>query len=156
MGSTGPRSGGERGSNRCGSKMTASILNFTIRLNFRCPRCSNPALSAARGRTAGPRHEGLGFGSRYKRRKTQRSFQSRTSPFQRTPNNYSICWGFVPCRFADLGCWHSWKRRYVLQTVQMAYPDQASSPQGLCGVSRDPLVANDLGIGSGWQQSKQN
>ena len=66
------------------------------------------------------------------------------------------CWGFVPCRLADLGCWHSWKRRHVLQTVQMAYPDQASSPQGLCGVSRDPLVVNDLGTGSGWQQSKQN
>ena len=44
----------------------------------------------------------------------------------------------------------------VLQTVWMAYPDQAGSPQGHHGVSCDPLVANVLGIGSGWKQSKQN
>ena len=45
---------------------------------------------------------------------------------------------------------------YVLQTVWMAYPDQAGSPQGYPGVSWATLVANVLGIGSGWKQSKQN
>ena len=45
---------------------------------------------------------------------------------------------------------------HVLQIVLMAYPDQASSLQGSRGVSCDILAANDLGTGSGWQQSKQN
>ena len=45
---------------------------------------------------------------------------------------------------------------HVLQTVLMAYPDQASSLQGSRGASCDILAANDLGTGSGWQQSKQN
>ena len=44
----------------------------------------------------------------------------------------------------------------VLQTVLMAYPDQASSLQGSHGADCDILAANDLGIGSGWRQSKQN
>ena len=44
----------------------------------------------------------------------------------------------------------------VLQTVLMAYPDQASSLQGSHGANCDILAANDLGIGSGWRQSKQN
>ncbi len=38
----------------------------------------------------------------------------------------------------------------------MACPYQAGSLQGFRGVSRDLLAVNDLGIGSGWQQSKQN
>ena len=55
----------------------------------------------------------------------------------------------------------TWTMKYVetwnvLQTVWMAYPDQAGSPQGPHGVSCDPLVANVLGIGSGWKQSRQN
>ena len=45
---------------------------------------------------------------------------------------------------------------HVLQTVLMAYPDQVSSLQGSCGVSCNILAVNDLGIGSGWQQSRQN
>ena len=44
----------------------------------------------------------------------------------------------------------------VLQTVLMANPDQASSLQGSHSVNCDILALNDLGIGSGWQQSKQN
>ena len=44
----------------------------------------------------------------------------------------------------------------VLQVMSMACPNQADSPQGSRGVNRDILAANDLGIGSGWQQSKQN
>ena len=42
------------------------------------------------------------------------------------------------------------------QTVLMAYPGQASSLQGSHGADCDILAANDLGIGSGWRQSKQN
>ena len=38
----------------------------------------------------------------------------------------------------------------------MVLPDQAGSLQGSRSVSCDLLAANDLGIGSGWQQSKQN
>ena len=44
----------------------------------------------------------------------------------------------------------------VLQTVWMAYPNQAGSPQGIRCVNGVSLVANVLGIGSGWKQSKQN
>ena len=44
----------------------------------------------------------------------------------------------------------------VLQTVLMAYPGQAGSLQGSHSVSCDILAADDLGTGSGWQQSKQN
>ena len=45
---------------------------------------------------------------------------------------------------------------YVLQTVLMVYPNQASSLQGSHNESCDILAVDDLGIGSGWQQSKQN
>ena len=45
---------------------------------------------------------------------------------------------------------------HVLRTVWMAYPNQVGSPQGPHGVNCDPLVANVLGIGSGWKQSRQN
>ena len=45
---------------------------------------------------------------------------------------------------------------HVLQTVLMAYPGQAGSLQGSHSVSCDILAADDLGTGSGWQQSKQN
>ena len=50
-------------------------------------------------------------------------------------------------------CVETW---YVLQTVWMDYPNQAGSPQGIRGVNCDTLVANVLGVGSGWKQSKQN
>ena len=45
---------------------------------------------------------------------------------------------------------------HALLTVLMAHPDQASSLQGSLRVSTDTLAADDPGIGSGWQQSKQN
>ena len=56
--------------------------------------------------------------------------------------------GVFPCH---LGTWamECVETEYVLQTVWMAYPDQAGSPQGPHGVNCDPLVANVLGIGSG-------
>ena len=44
----------------------------------------------------------------------------------------------------------------VLQVMSMVCPNQADSLQGSRGVNSDILAANDLGIGSGWQQSKQN
>ena len=46
--------------------------------------------------------------------------------------------------------------QHVLHVMWMVCPDQAGSPQGSQSVSCDVLAANDLGIGSGWQQSKQN
>ncbi len=45
---------------------------------------------------------------------------------------------------------------HVLQTVLMAYPAQASGLQGSHGVNCGTLAVDDLGTGSGWQQSKQN
>ena len=45
---------------------------------------------------------------------------------------------------------------YVLRGMLMAHPIQASSLQGLHGVSCDALAVNDLGIGTGWQQSTQS
>ena len=46
--------------------------------------------------------------------------------------------------------------QHVLHTLSMVCPDQAGSLQGSHSASCDILAANDLGIGSGWQQSKQN
>ena len=49
-----------------------------------------------------------------------------------------------------------WEVVYALPTVQMAHPNQASSLQGFRDVGCDFLAVDDLGIGSGWQQSRQN
>ena len=46
--------------------------------------------------------------------------------------------------------------QHVLWLMWMAYPNQADSLQGFCSVNYTILAANDPGIGSGWQQSKQN
>ena len=46
--------------------------------------------------------------------------------------------------------------QHVLWIMSMAHPNQADRPQGSHHVSDGILVANDLDIGSGWQQSKQN
>ena len=45
---------------------------------------------------------------------------------------------------------------YVLLSTLMACPDQVGTQQGQRGGSCDVLVDNDMGTGSGWQQSKQN
>jgi hypothetical protein len=45
---------------------------------------------------------------------------------------------------------------YVLWIMWMAHPNQADSLQGSRRVICDILAVNDPGIGSGWQQSKQN
>ena len=51
----------------------------------------------------------------------------------------------------EYGCLH-----YVLLAVLRACPDQVGTLQGQRGASCDVLVDNDMGTGSGWQQSKQN
>ena len=45
---------------------------------------------------------------------------------------------------------------YVLLTALRACPDQVGTQQGQLSGSWDVLVDDDRGIGSGWQQSKQN
>jgi hypothetical protein len=45
---------------------------------------------------------------------------------------------------------------YVLQAMWMGCPDQTGSLQGHGRGSGGALAGNDSGIGSGWQQSKQN
>ena len=44
----------------------------------------------------------------------------------------------------------------ALLTMWMVFPNQAAGLQGLPCVSRGVLAVNNLGIGSGWQQSRQN
>ena len=46
--------------------------------------------------------------------------------------------------------------QHVLCGMMIVHPNQAGSLQGLHGVSRVILAANDPESGSGWQQSKQN
>ena len=46
--------------------------------------------------------------------------------------------------------------QYVLPHMWRAHLNQTGGLQGLCNVSCDDLAENDLGAGSGWQQSRQN
>ena len=46
--------------------------------------------------------------------------------------------------------------QYALLTMWMVFPNQAAGLQGLLCVDRGALAVKDLGIGSGWQQSRQN
>jgi hypothetical protein len=62
-----------------------------------------------------------------------------------------FCWGHpLPCRLMGLGGGVHW-----IATCP-AHPNQADRPQGSHHVSDGILAAHDPGIGSGWQQSKQN
>ena len=45
---------------------------------------------------------------------------------------------------------------YVLLCMWILHPNQASSLQGCHGVNHAILAVKNWGIGSGWQQSKQN
>ena len=45
---------------------------------------------------------------------------------------------------------------YALLSMWMVFPNQAAGLQGFLCVNRDLLAVKDLGIGSGWQQSRQN
>ena len=65
-------------------------------------------------------------------------------------------WGTsVFCRACDLAMEWS-ETTYVLQSMPMGHPGQAGGLQGRRGVSCGGLAVNVLGIGSGWQQNKQN
>jgi hypothetical protein len=46
--------------------------------------------------------------------------------------------------------------QHVLWSMWMVFPNQAGSLQGSHSVDCDILAVEDPGIGSGWQQSKQN
>ena len=46
--------------------------------------------------------------------------------------------------------------QHVLHVMWMVLPNQAGSLQGVSSVNCILLAANDLGTGSGWQQSRQN
>jgi len=76
----------------------------------------------------------------------------------RNPNNLehsACCWAsqnLVASRALDMEC----GRTHARQAVWMAYTNQTSHLQGFHSVSCDILTVDDLGIGSGWQQSKQN
>ena len=61
--------------------------------------------------------------------------------------------GLLP---VEAGMWNCGEAGYVLCTMLMAHPDQAPSLQGLQGVNPEVLAVEDLGTGSGWQQSRQN
>ena len=66
------------------------------------------------------------------------------------------CWEAAPV--ARKGAW-AWKcigAQYVLLCMWMLCPNQASSLQGCHGVNCVTLAVENWGIGSGWQQSKQN
>ena len=67
------------------------------------------------------------------------------------------CWEY-PTSYGPVGDWvmECSRAQYVLYSMWMAHPDQAGSLQGPHGVSCGALAVNDPGIGSGWQQSKQN
>ena len=63
-------------------------------------------------------------------------------------------WGFQSLCHLTKWVMECWGAAYVLSTVQMACPDQACSLQGALVVRREHLAVKDLGIDSGWQQSK--
>jgi hypothetical protein len=68
-----------------------------------------------------------------------------------------VCWEY-PTSYGPVGdrVMECSRAQYVLYSMWMAHPGQAGSLQGPHGVSCGALAVNDPGIGSGWQQSKQN
>ena len=67
-----------------------------------------------------------------------------------------FCWELISCHL--LGGWvmDCSRAQYILHGMWTAHPYLAGSLQGSHGVSCGTLAVNDLGSGSGWQQSKQN
>ena len=61
---------------------------------------------------------------------------------------------FAPVPFGDGG--EVLAPGQVLLFMSTALLNQTSGPQGYCGVSCGILAGNDLGTGSGWQQSRPN
>ena len=59
----------------------------------------------------------------------------------------------VTFRGLEMKCFQT---EYALQTMWMTRLNQAGSLQGHCAVRCGALAANNLGTGTGWQQSKQD
>ena len=81
---------------------------------------------------------------------------SMACSFHPTGSYYFVHWENSSSVTSGAGVLECQETQYVLQTMLMIHPDQASSLQGLCGVSSSILAVNDPGTGTGWQQSKQN
>ena len=80
----------------------------------------------------------------------------RWNPFWRSLiKNQKGKWVVTPVSFGP-GEQEYIRNQDVLQSMWMVHPDQAGRLQGLDGVNCHGLAANNLGTGSGWQQSKQN
>lgn len=69
---------------------------------------------------------------------------------------HSSSWNAYGPRPVKCWCRECCGAKHVMHPVWMAYPNQAGSLQGSQHVSADNLAVKYLGIGSGWQQSKQN
>ena len=70
--------------------------------------------------------------------------------FENQSNGREIFWYFVIVTVKGSGAHHD------IPSVLKVHPDQASGLQDADGVNHSHLAANNLGSGSGWQQSKQN
>ena len=74
-------------------------------------------------------------------------------------NFMNICHlGSVTALCHPSGRWllQCWGLFYALHCMLMACPNQDGTQQGQHGGSCDDPADNDLGIGSGWRQNKQN
>ena len=77
----------------------------------------------------------------------------------------TACKSWIQCHLGSVtalchpsGGWllQCWGLYYALHCMLMACPNQDGTQQGQHGGSRDDPADNDLGIGSGWRQNKQN
>ena len=92
-------------------------------------------------------------------RRLQRSSTRAQQSSSRAPprlNQWPLCTGGLAPLSLHIAVMECWEVVYALPTVQMAHPNQVSSLQGFRDVDCDFLAVDDLGIGSGWQQSRQN
>ena len=70
--------------------------------------------------------------------------------FENQSNGREIFWYFVIVTAKGSGAHND------IPSVLKVHPDQATGLQDADGVNHSHLAANNLGRGSGWQQSKQN
>ena len=77
---------------------------------------------------------------------------------QHAKAGYNVTWGVSRLSVTRVGGWllQCWGLYYALHCMLMACPNQDGTQQGQHGGSRDDPADNDLGIGSGWRQNKQN
>ena len=66
------------------------------------------------------------------------------------------CWEASPVPLCGARAWECAGAQHVLPCMWILRPNQASSLQGCRGVNGAILAVKNWGIGSGWQQSKQN